>query len=85
MSLTSPDTAPEAARVVVAALRRTSPARRCGRMFDMNRAARTRFRQALALRRPEWDDARLTRECRRHWLGEELFQAVYGDRTGASS
>ena len=80
MSLTSPDTAPEAARVVVAALRRMSPARRCGLMFDMNRAARRRFRQALAQRRPDWDDARLTRECRRHWLGEELFRQAYGDR-----
>ena len=78
MSLTSPDTAPEAAKVVVAALRRTSPARRCGRMFDMNRAARNRFRQALALRRPDWDDAALTRACRRHWLGQELFEKAYG-------
>ena len=64
--------------MVVAALRRISPARRCGLMFDMNRAARRRFRQALALRRPDWDDARLTRECRRHWLGDELFEKVYG-------
>lgn len=77
MSLTSPDTAPEAARALVAALRRMSPAERCGRMFDMNRAARGRFRQALVLRHPEWDDARVTRECRRHWLGEELFRQVY--------
>ncbi|MEM9701839.1 MAG: hypothetical protein AAF907_05290, partial [Planctomycetota bacterium] len=59
-------------------LRRMSPAERCGRMFEMNRAARQRFRQALALRHPDWDDERLTRECRRHWLGEELFNRVYG-------
>ena len=80
MSLTSPDTTPEAARAVVAALRRTPPADRCQRMFEMNRAARTRFRQALALRHPDWDEPRLTSECRRHWLGDELFRAVYGGR-----
>ena len=78
MSLTSPDTTPEAARVVVAALRATPPATRCGRMFEMNRTARRRFRLAMATRHPEWDDARLTLECRRHWLGEDLFREVYG-------
>ena len=78
MSLFSPDTTPEAARVLVAALRRQDPAVRMRQTFALNRAVRDRVRQAIDLRHPEWDEPRRRDEFRRLWLGDELYAAVYG-------
>jgi hypothetical protein len=74
MSLTSPDTAPEAARALAAGLRRQSPARKLAMVGQLHRTARLLAESGLRRRHPEWSPEQLQRGLARKMLGAEAFR-----------
>ena len=88
MSLFSPDTTPEAARVLRTLLRRTTAARGVRMTGEMHRTARELAAAGVRARRPDLDAAAVRREVERSFLGDDLFREfdaarrrAAGDRT----
>jgi hypothetical protein len=78
MRTQSPDTSPEAERVLIELLRRASPARKIQMITSANRASRELALCGLKMRFPNDSPARLRRRFASLWLGEELAEKAYG-------
>ena len=72
------DTHPEAERVLIALLRRATPARKMAMVLDANRTTRLLALTGLRERHPGESPARLRRRLADLWLGPELADKAYG-------
>jgi len=73
----SPDTAPEAARVQLAALRAMSGSRRAELALEMSEAIRETARAGIRSRHPEYAEEQVHLAFLRLVLGEELFRQYW--------
>ncbi len=78
MRTQSPDTSPEAERVLIELLRRTPPWRRLQLADQMSRTARELSMAGLRMRFPGAGEAELRRRFADIHLGPELAARVYG-------
>jgi hypothetical protein len=78
MRTQSPDTSPEAERVLVALLRRTPPWRRLQLADHMSRSVRGLSLAGLRARYPKASEAELRRRFADIYLGPKLAAEVYG-------
>ena len=69
MSLTAPDTAPEAARALAETLRRHGPARKLAMVGQLHRTARMLAETGVRRRRPDLTDEQVRRAVARKMLG----------------
>lgn len=74
----SPDTSPEAERVLMDLLRQASPARKFEMIVSANQASRELALAGLRMRHPSEPPERLRRRLADLWLGEELATKAYG-------
>ena len=75
MSLTSPDTTPEAARAVVRGLRTRDAGAKLRIVGQLHRTARTLAETGVRRRRPDLDTDGVRRAVARKMLGAETFDA----------
>jgi len=78
MRTQSPDTSPEAERVLIDLLRRASPARKFQMIVSANVASRQLALAGLRMRHPQDSPQQLRRRLADLWLGEELAAKAYG-------
>lgn len=78
MRTQSPDTSPEAERVLIALLRRAPAWRKLRMVEDTNRSVKDLLMAGLRQRFPTESSALLRRRLADHWLGPELAAAAYG-------
>jgi hypothetical protein len=78
MKTQSPDTSPEAERILFDLLRRATPARKMRMILSANLAARHLALCGLKIRHPHDSAARLRRRLADLWLGAELAARAYG-------
>ena len=78
MVLLSPDTSPQAERVLVDLWRNASPARKFSVAFDTTRALQEFILAGLRQRYPAETPAQLRRRFADAWLGPELARRAYG-------
>ncbi len=82
MSTLSPDTSPEAERVMIELLRKMPAWRKLELQGDLNAAARGLRLCGLRERYPHETEAQLKRRLAGEMLGEELAAKVYGPLPG---
>jgi hypothetical protein len=78
MKTQSPDTGPEAERVLFDLLRQATPARKFELIVSANLASRELALCGLRMRHPEASAQQLERRLAGLWLGEELAAKGYG-------
>ena len=78
MRTQSPDTSPEAERVLIELLRAAPPWRKLAMLNDANRSVRHLAMNGLHQRHPEESSARIRRRLADLFLGEELATLAYG-------
>lgn len=77
MKTQSPDTNPEAERVLIGLLRSASPARKFQMIVSANLASRELALCGLKMRHPKDSPHQLRRRLAALWLGEELAAKAY--------
>jgi hypothetical protein len=82
MRTQSPDTSPEAERVLIELLRQAPAWRKVRMVEDTNRSVKDLLLAGLRERFPEDSSARLRRRLADLWLGPELAAAAYGSCAG---
>lgn len=80
MRTQSPDTSPEAERVLIQLLRQAPAWRKLRMLEDTNRSVKDLLMAGLRERFPQDSPAALRRRLAEHWLGNELSTAAYGPR-----
>jgi hypothetical protein len=75
------DTSPDAREAQIRIYRQMSPSRRVAIGVELAEMSRRLLRDGLRTRRPDLDERGLHLLTIRLWLGEALFQQVYGDRS----
>ena len=80
MRTQSPDTSPEAERVLIELLRRAPAWRKLRMVEDTNRSVKELLLAGLRERFPQDSPAALRRRLAEHWLGKEISAAAYGPR-----
>lgn len=78
MKTLSPDTSPEAERVLIELMRKLSPHRKLEMVAQMNETVATLALSGLRARHPNASDEELRRRMADLWLGPELAERVYG-------
>jgi hypothetical protein len=78
MRTQSPDTSPEAEKVMVDLLRRASSARKWQMVEDCNRAAKDAALARLRATYPTDSERQLRRRLASLWLGDELASKAFG-------
>ena len=78
MRTQSPDTSPEAERVLIELLRQAPAWRKLRMVEDTNRSVKDLLRTGLRQRFPQDSPAMLRRRLADLWLGPELGAAAYG-------
>ena len=78
MKTQSPDTSPEAERVLFDLLRKASPARKFELIVDANLTSRELALCGLRMRHPQATPQQLQRRLASLWLGDELAAKAYG-------
>jgi hypothetical protein len=78
MRTQSPDTSPEAERVLIELLRQAPAWRKLGMVEDTNRSLKDLLMADLRHRFPQDSPALLRRRLADLWLGPELSAAAYG-------
>ena len=80
MKTQSPDTHPQAERVLIEGYRRMSPEHKLGIMQEMARHAEAVQRAEIALRHPRADEREIRQRFAARWLGSELAARVLAAR-----
>jgi hypothetical protein len=78
MRTQSPDTSPEAERVLIELLRQAPAWRKLRMVEDTNRSVKELLLSGLRERFPQDSPAALRRRLAEHWLGKEISAAAYG-------
>ena len=83
MRTQSPDTSPEAERVLIELLRQAPAWRKLGMVEDTNRSVKDLLLAGLRERFPQDPPRALLRRLADLWLGPQLAAAAYGPPIGA--